>query len=38
MLVLDALEDAAGAGRPVVVASHDPHVLERATRAIPIGL
>jgi putative ABC transport system ATP-binding protein len=33
MLVLDALEEAAAAGSAVVVASHDPHVLERATRA-----
>jgi putative ABC transport system ATP-binding protein len=38
MLVLDALEEAAAAGGAVVVASHDPHVLERATRAVPIGL
>lgn len=35
-LVLDALVEAAVAGSAVVVASHDPTVLARAHRAVPI--
>jgi putative ABC transport system ATP-binding protein len=36
-LVLDALLAAASAGTAVVVASHDPAVLARADRSIPVG-
>jgi ABC-type lipoprotein export system ATPase subunit len=36
-LVLDALLGAAESGTAVVVASHDPAVLARAHRAVPIG-
>jgi putative ABC transport system ATP-binding protein len=37
-LVLDALDHAAASGSAVVIASHDPAVLARAHRAVPIGL
>jgi putative ABC transport system ATP-binding protein len=37
MLVLDALDEAAASGTAVVVASHDPAVLARAHRTVPVG-